>query len=343
MKIVILSYSSLLYSLGLYFKYKDIDGCNIKIVVYNNTNIIKFLNYMGIKEIDIIYYDYQLVYTRNPYEILMNFLFMKKFYKKNIYNIKNEIIYIFNKNECLEVFDLYYRIRNKNEIRYVNFDPEINSKKSISFKSLIYKLYNKLYITTPYDIKFLGGYLSIIKNSVIKKIEYKKEKVELIKCNFPENSIIILETDLSKCNYCRKLDYVLNSTNIYNQISMVMSNQIYIKPHPIFNNIYYEIYGKDKIIENFIPIEFMINDGNIDTVIGVMSIALIYAIKNEVKNVISTIKLYDFMDDKEKDKIVSWLIKETDNRIMMPNSINELNKIINNIAEGAEKSDEIIN
>ncbi|SMC23233.1 hypothetical protein SAMN02745134_01821 [Clostridium acidisoli DSM 12555] len=343
MKILILSYSSLLYSIGLYFKYKDMNQYKLKIVVFNNKNIVKFLLYIGIKEKDIVYYEYQLVHTLHPYKIAKNFIWMKKFYKSNIDNIENEIIYMFNKNECLEIFDLYYRIRKKNEIRYVNFDPEINCKKNVSFKKLIYKLYNKLYIKVPYDVKFLGGYLPVIKDSLIKSIGYNREEVDTIKCNFSKNAIIILETDIFKCSYCKRPDYISDSTNIYNQISKGVDSQVYIKPHPIFNNIYYKVNDKDKIIEDFIPIEFMINDGGVDVVIGAMSMALIYAVKSGVKNVISTIKLYNFIDNEEKNKIITWLIEETDNKIVMPCSLKELGEIMNNITGGGKQSVNVFN
>lgn len=322
--IVLMSYSSISYAVNLYYNFIN-ENQDVSFIVFNNKNIEKFLYYINIPKTSVKFYQHSICGN--------NFIKNKcNFYKilKEIKKVCKSNIYIFNKNECIEIFDLFYRFEKKNliKINYINFDPIIEYKKQNILRNLFYYTKYKIYTKVPFKISSNKHIVipevdkSILRKYYTSKMNFKFNYFnELIKGT--SGKVLIAEVDLIKIGICKEA-FISTNNEIYN-ILINYFQEVTVKPHPMFNYIHFEgDRNKIKIKEEYIPLEALLNDEDIEIVIGIMTTALINASRIG-KKVISTLEFYEL---EQKDDIKEWLMKESYGRILFPSTIAEFKNLL---------------
>ncbi|SHK17637.1 hypothetical protein SAMN02745163_03353 [Clostridium cavendishii DSM 21758] len=285
---------------------------------------------MKVPNEDVVYYEYEVRFTLNIIKYIKQFIEIKKFYYRNIKTIKGNKIYLFNKNECVYIFDLFYRIREENNLIYHQFDPEIELVCKNKIKAILYKIYNTPIIKVKYKVYFENAFITVIDRYVLgkyyKDLEIKEEDKDSI-INYINNKILILETDFYEIKLVPNKELFIRTSNeIFKCIKDIyLNDEIAIKPHPVFNKIYYQT-ADIKIYEDFIPVEYILDSNEYKVVIGGISLGLLYALKSN-KKVISIINILN-MNSEIKENYINWLQKESKGKILIPNNMEELRKYL---------------
>lgn len=328
--IILQSYSSISYAVNLYYYLKDMNK-EPYFIVFNNENISKFLHFIGIPETNIKFLEYSLC----GYNFFSNKInFFKKI--KEVKKICKNNVYIFNKNECIEIFDLFYRLEKSNliKINYINFDPIIQYNNQDLLRNLIYFIKYKFYVKVPFKVSSNKNIIiTEVDNSVLSR--FTMEKIDFNHNYFKDlvkgtnEKVMVAEVDLIESGRCKD-NFVSTNNKIYDILTYNFK-VISVKPHPMFNNIYFDgNRSKIKVIEEYIPFEALLYDDNIEVVVGVMTTALINAAEMG-KKVISTLEFYEF---EQKNEIKEWLAKESKGRILFPKTFEEFEMIL-----GVDKND----
>ena len=90
---------------------------------------------------------------------------------------------------------------------------------------------------------------------------------------------------------------------------------------------YEELFINCEELPDYIPVELLFNNIR-KNVISVFSISLISASQLEHLKAISLLELVEWNDESYKKEIKTWLMKESNNRIIFVKTFEELNKLL---------------
>ncbi|MGE4444668.1 MAG: hypothetical protein AB7E37_06860 [Candidatus Altimarinota bacterium] len=292
------------YVLYLYEKYKYKYNIKIFVVsVYNNYKFLSSLN-LEVQELKFI----PFISIKNPFKAFVYSFKLKFVYYKYFQKEVNSKVYFFSDNSDYITSFFINKLSKKNKILFVDIF-NIYGEKISNIKLYLIKLIAKILFGV--DIEFF---------KIVNKISYKykfnkfnKIKINLdksklnhylynIKCeNNSKKNILFIESKIPDGIF---RNYDKDLINCMNKI--IKEYNIYIKPHPrlgyskIIDN--YNV----KIIDNYIPAEF-IDIKSFDMIFGIISSSISTI---EHKNKISLINFFSFIDEKQKLFYKDYLIKK---------------------------------
>jgi len=331
------AYESLLFALYL----KEI-GEKITIVTDNN-NILK---YCEIENIEYIKFEKISVTPLKIYKV---------FYLKKILNnaldkiiLKNgDHFYLTGESKAYNAFYLAKELSKRGVVYFYNpgRKPEKykhSKNKPFFVRGEIVRFILKLFLNLDliyYDSR--GSPCFGINDAFMKKHNITKYKLDV-----SSDKIGLIVAKRSKLNFKKFDNLIISQGTLNNIIKSDSLKNIYknilnlpvefaFKKHPVqkSNKIsdlsFHNIFEKCHDIPEYIPVEMIFNNIKKD-VISVYSISLINASKFKHLKSISLLELVDWGNKSFKKEIKNYLITESNNNILFPKNIKELEKIILN-------------
>jgi len=258
--IVLMSYSSLAYAIGLY---KSLSRKSpTKIIVFNNVNLFKFLGILGKFNVSLINY------TFNKKDFLLTWL--KKFRVARVF--ENSDVYLFNRAECLEQIDVIVSAHGV-RLYFRNFDtfkivPENRSMRRLKLLIMKYLIRVKFIIARVNS----STIPVIVDKRVVGNLITQFVQVEPITKLQTNSKVVILEDYYHYRNSSDKLGYSIKAERILEYFHS-RSITISIKPHPMFNTINYRT-GNTDVIDPCIPSEYLLGR-NVQFLIAIDSLGLL--------------------------------------------------------------------
>tara|TARA_E500000178_G_scaffold354589_1_gene424092 strand:- start:30 stop:1064 length:1035 start_codon:yes stop_codon:yes gene_type:complete len=333
-------------SFNIIFFLKYIKKANI-LIVSNNDEVLKICNKLKIQNLKFIQKNFKFKSIYDKKNKLRNFY-------NNYFQSNNKLWITHNNHDTLGYLLALEHIKANGSVIFLDLDPKIYEIKFIFFlkyffinlKTAIYKTIDYFILTFFFKLSISFGKVSsdgnitfvmnnknIIKNNFkISKINSNDIRSQLTKnininyLNFKNVNMIFGGTT----DFHYKFLYNKNVDNLMNYILNSYDN-VYYKPHPNINNYKPKNINKNQIIDNTLPFLLLIN--SIKNVISISSAVLVDVLDRKDIKSICLINLIEWKDLKEKNRVKNYLNnlmkKRSKKGIYFPQSINELQKLIN--------------
>jgi len=287
-------------------------------VISNISNIIKLISELY-PLVNTLFVEYKDLMPHNLYK-------QKLFYKNKLKKIKDGNIYFFFVAYGIMESFAIKRLSKKNNIFYKKSVDISHFNISNSIKSKLWKYYLKSTIGVQFNTRLIDGKLVFavsenfltqlnvkpieipdnivnIKNRIVDKFNLSNKKILLCVGGIVEDGLV------EKKEYIQKNDLLIK--DLYKKYG---NNQIALKMHPLFNNLYSDEKKIDRI-PSYIPGNLII--GHFDIIIGYSS-AILFEAANIGKKVYSTLKYFKPQNKYTQKQYIEYLFLN----LVVPSNIN---------------------
>lgn len=349
-----LAYSNIPAILSIIEK-KDISKLNICVVVTFESHKLFWLELIEDNNLKwkVIFLDiYPGGKMRNPLTWIRIRKLIMKLFKSNFQFVHNSNIYFFSSSFSLAIFALIKILSRTNIVYFLDCDKRISP---IWYK--LYKLKSIALLVLGYlfykvDIKIVNvddNPVPTLSNRFFKKLKIKRitdqeypYDIEIIsKYNFVNSNItadkcvVLLDDDCYSFSSFSGVEFqgILSKLKKLIELNYIKSEILFKRhPNPAFHKKEFSlIYSDYSECPYYVPADFIFLEPTIRCVIGGFSTTLGIAAKYYNVKAISYIKLVSFRSEGYKNRVIKILEAESDNKIVFPDSWEELNSLLKNV------------
>lgn len=317
------SYQAFFMALKIYKESNNIT------ILTSKEDIIKTCKYLKIPYISFNTYSLR--------EIVFNLKAIKNEIKDICIGIKGNVLHFSHTQFDVFCFLFVKTYTNFGSVKFYNFEFVYDTVNRIMFNKEFVKLFMLKFIInyffrTNIIIKTVSGKLLLgINDDFLKRnnIEIIDKNLGYYKCIFEVSKKMQLKLKTSKNLF---LTQPLTMSNLFKEKSLdllynfLASQDISVKYHPNSNEK--DIFSSKEKVPNFLPAELIFNNVS-NSIIAMYSAALITASKFKNIKTISLLSLAEARNESFALEMKKYLIKESNNRIIFPETFEELEKYLN--------------
>lgn len=316
----------------------------VHLLIVNVESIFKFVKSLDIQQIHVSYIKEIEVNFKKPLSLIRVKRELKSLLSENFSNIRYQKVYFFSRFHDWITSAIINRISLENNgtelVYYDHYDTSsvINDSK---LKSLsLENLRNQYFIQV---FRFLTG-VRMVSRYRKRFIEFNYWDYEIKKIEVKNHPIVVEQFKYCiKDRKCNRILFMLSPSeeemiDAKSYVSLVsiiemlndLGFSLYIKGHPRLGIPTKLKKYFSETIPNYVPSEFL-NYNNYQLIIGIMSSGLVYPAMHSNIKVIALIELLEFNKKEDQHFFMSFLKEHSKNSILIPESIEKFNELINNV------------
>ena len=316
------------------------DHANIVVVATTDQIEQFFTHYTSFKVIRTTVHP-DLINKKIWYKFLTNVIRSKTEYNTCFKQYKNSEIYFFGSAWSIIIYSYVQKLAKYNTLfQYpsVDLQEQVMLRVVNNYKTKLMNLFTKIFL----NLNTIVVTDSAVLGYELHKKFYKKNNVHIVKNHqmnyalldkymvkldeIKNKQIFMPIEDLVACSHLTETEFTNKMNRIVDILDKTFPELYVVKPHPRLNTLYGDIKTKT-ILPIYIPAEFIMKHPW-KFIIGVESFSLVSAAKQSNATVISLIKLFDYKNPDTQQKWNTWLYKETNGRILFPESLQELHALL---------------
>jgi hypothetical protein len=280
-------------------------------------------------------------------DVLRERRYLKSVYTRHFKGCNNTRIYFFAQGFSGLKMYLLNKLKRNNQLTFIPPEPPVESQTrpknlteliSLCIQKAIYGNFVTLGKQTYYrgflylPDKFMGKYVQALsydeKYEMMKEFDYNEYRIFDEAAQY---SAIYYDDGLIGVNWVAEDSFKKEVKEAFDiLLKYIPEKEVAIKYHPGFSGTPLPIPGA--ILPQYIPAELLIND-NIKLTLGIFT----WSIANVEKGLtISLADLITFKDDRDKSEIKKAFIKGSKTKVLFPQSIQELDRILEGIKRNSE-------